>query len=469
MRKIIAIALLFIAVSAIAQNGPDTTAGPVITAVGKPDGAKTEIKINKDGSSLQSSDGMVALIIPEGAVPKNTVISIQPISNLMANGNGKAYRLEPSGIKFKKPLQLIFHYDDEEIKDSMQLLAGIAMQDDRGQWLSFKNCTIDTLAKTISANIMHFSDWANFMKIKLYPPYSRLKVKKQITLTIDLISSEDDGLSDLTPAGDDELSPLKKTSKQTFTTTWKANGIIKGNSRAGTIDAGTEKIATYKAPAEVPDQNPVAIAADIKGLNYATKVNGSIVTFKDLRLVSNILVYDNAYEVTITSSMDGNAGSELGTVTYKDTGSFVVSVNGKDTKIIEKVNRNIPDKLDYKGKCTVTQLKKGSGNVHLIGAQNIKVTPPASPGNDNWVEILFKRAPTIFPLLQFKCPPVGRGDWKTSTNAQANAMIAPMLPAFPQQIKFEAKEGERVIQEISQGGISYKVTVKKITEDPSID
>ena len=94
MRKIIAIALLFIAVSAIAQNGPDTTAGPVITAVGKPDGAKTEIKINKDGSSLQSSDGMVALIIPEGAVPKNTVISIQPISNLMANGNGKAYRLQ---------------------------------------------------------------------------------------------------------------------------------------------------------------------------------------------------------------------------------------------------------------------------------------------------------------------------------------------------------------------------------------
>lgn len=122
MRKIIAIALLFIAVSAIAQNGPDTTAGPVITAIGKPDGAKTEIKINKDGSSLQSSDGMVALIIPEGAVPKNTVISIQPISNLMANGNGKAYRLEPSGIKFKKPLQLIFNYDDEEIKDSMQLL-----------------------------------------------------------------------------------------------------------------------------------------------------------------------------------------------------------------------------------------------------------------------------------------------------------------------------------------------------------
>ena len=171
--------------------------------------------------------------------------------------------------------------------------------------------------------------------------------------------------------------------------------------------------------------------------------------------------------VTIISSMDGTAGSELGTVAYKDTGSFVVSLNGKDTKIIEKVNKNVPDKLDYSGKCIITQLKKGSGNVHLIGAQSIKVTPPSAPGNNSWVEIAFKRAPTILPLLQFKCPPVGKGGWTTNTNAQGNAMIAPMIPAYPQYIKFEAKEGEQIILEQGKPGepIYIKITVTQLKEE----
>ena len=51
-----------------------------------------------------------------------------------------AYRFEPSGIQFQKPVQVIFHYDEEEIKDSMQLLLGIAMQDDKGQWHSLNKC-----------------------------------------------------------------------------------------------------------------------------------------------------------------------------------------------------------------------------------------------------------------------------------------------------------------------------------------
>ena len=169
MKKLISAALLFVCINASAQNNTDTATRPVITDVGKPDGTKTSIKINREGSSLKSSDGMIEIRIPEGAVPKNTTISIQPITNLMANGNGKAYRLEPSGIQFKKPLQLIFHYDEAEIKDSMQLLMSIAMQNEKGQWLSLKKISLDTVKKTISGNINHFSDWANFMKIKLYP------------------------------------------------------------------------------------------------------------------------------------------------------------------------------------------------------------------------------------------------------------------------------------------------------------
>ncbi|MBK7346132.1 MAG: hypothetical protein IPI98_04280 [Chitinophagaceae bacterium] len=50
----------------------------------------------------------------------------------MTNGNGPAYRFEPSGILFKKPVQIIFHYDEEEIKDSLQLLMALPCRTKKG-------------------------------------------------------------------------------------------------------------------------------------------------------------------------------------------------------------------------------------------------------------------------------------------------------------------------------------------------
>lgn len=461
MKKIITLFFLFVAVTVFAQNNgaEDTIAKPAITAAGKPDGEKTEMKIGKEGGSFSSSDGKVKLIIPDGAISKKTTFTIQPITNMVPNGNGKAYRLEPSGIKFQQPVQLIFYYTDEEAADSMQLLMGIAMQDNTGQWHSLKKITLDTVAKTISGTVNHFSDWANFNAIKLYPSYTRLKVKKQLTLSIDLASSEDEELSPLSP--DDELAPLIKK-KIPWTSTWRANEIINGNVAVGKIDVGSKTMITYTAPAAVPAQNPVAITAELKGLKY--KYKGTV--FRELRLVSNILVYDNAYEVTMITSIDGMAGSELGKCTYKDTGSFVVSLNGKDTKIIEKVNKNTTAELDYKGKCTIIQLKPGSGNVHILGVQSIKVIPPATPNANSWIEIIFKHSPTIMPLLKITCPPIDKGSPTTITTAQANAMMFSM-PAFPQLVKFEAKEGEHTILKMGQEGseLFLKFTVKQIKDE----
>lgn len=463
MKTIIALLLFYLPASAQNNAAEDTATKPLITAVGKPAGKKTEIKINKDDAILRSSDGVVELIIPEGAVPKKTVISIEPVTNLMLNGNGKAYRLEPSGIEFKKPLQLIFHYDDEEIKDSMQLLMGIAMQDNSGQWFNLNKFTLDTVAKTISGSITHFSTWTNFERIKLYPSYARLKVKKIMSLTIDLISSEgeDDLLSDLT-----DLAPLKRKVRRLWTTTWKANGVVNGNSITGKIDAATEKAATYKAPDNVPNQNPVAVTADLKGLNY--KYRGT--TFTNLRLVSNVLIYDDAYEVTMISEVQDPSGVCMGASTYKDTGSFVVSLAGSTARLIERVNRNTSAFLNYSGgRCwDYTVLKPGTGNIHIAGTPVIKVTPPSAPGKNAWIEISFSRVPAVFPLFRItcKCDDAPGGPF-TSTNAQGIVMMAKFLRADPELIKFEAKEGEQVIIEHGQPGdlLYAKFTVKQLREE----
>jgi hypothetical protein len=468
MKTTISFALLLFSVPALTQDKAleNNAAGPVITAVGKPAGNKTEIKINKDVSSLRSSDGVVELIIPEGAVPKKTVISIQPITNLMPNGNGKAYRFEPSGVQFKKPIQLIFHYDEEEIKDSMQLLMGIAMQNDKGQWLSLKNFELDVVAKTISGNITHFSDWSNFTAIKLYPPYARVKVNKELDLTIDLVANEEE----LAPLDNDPmLAPLRRRNIS-WTSSWRANEILNGNNVVGTITPHSKVKATYKAPAKVPDRNPVAVTADLRGLNYTTKVRGQAITFTDLKLVSNLLIYDNAYEVTIVSEVQDPSGVCMGATTYKDTGSFVVSLNGSDARLIERVNRNTSAFLNYSGgRCWgYTILKTGTGNIHIAGTPVIKITPPSAPGKGAWIEISFRRVPAVFPTFQVTCKCDDAPDGPiTTTNAKGIVMMARFLAAQPEYIKFEAKEGEQVIiEQGNPGGLLYtKFTVKQLREE----
>lgn len=344
MKKIIAFVLLFVTANVSAQNevADDTVATPVITAVGKPAGKKTEIKLTKDGGSLKSSDGLVELIFPGGAVSKKTDVSMLPITNLMPNGNGLAYRFEPSGIQFQKPVQVVFRYDEEETKDTAQLLLGIAMQDDKGQWLSLNNSVVDTVAKIISGSINHFSDWSKFDQIKIEPSYARLKVKKNMSLTINLVSA-DDGGQELTA-----LSPMKKK-KIPWKATWMANEIINGNATEGKIAATSRTSIKYTAPAALPPKNPVAITADLAGIAYRTKIRGITTTFEKLRLVSNILIYDDAYEVTMISEIQGMAGTCLGAPTYKDTGSFVVSLRGQEARLIERVNKNTSAYLNYSG------------------------------------------------------------------------------------------------------------------------
>ena len=436
MKKTIVFALLFVAVNISAQNDADTAAKPIITAVGKPDGTKTEIKVPKDGSTLKSSDGMVELIIPEVAGPKNTIISIQPIVNLMTNGNGKAYRFEPSGTKFKSPLQIIFHYDSEEFIDSMQLLMGIAMQDSKGQWLGLKKIILDTTAKTVSGEINHFSDWSNFSAIKIEPSYARVKVGNTKPLEVT-------GVVPTPNDNDDDIAPLERSPKKVI---WKVNNIAGGNSAFGTIN-GRMLGAYYTAPSVIPNQNPVAVTANLIGLPL--KFNG--VVFKDLRLFSNLLIYDNAYEVKMESKQQGPA------YTYSDVGSFIVELNGKNAKMIEKINNNTDVLIVSKCKYVLINPGANHGHIHITGVRQIIVTP-AQPPNYPLVEISFISAPMSYSTFRVICPNF------SSTSEMATAKVA-QSPAMPLYIKFLAKEGEQVIEETKVPGGYYKVTVKQIKDE----
>jgi hypothetical protein len=480
MKKIIVFSFLLISVGAFAQDDAvlDTARHPAITEIGKPDGKIAEMKMNKDGGTLVSGDGKLELIIPSGALSKKTTISIQPITNLMPNGNGQAYRLEPSGIRFQKPVQLVFHYDPEESEDSMQLLMGIAMQDDKGQWYGLNKFTVDTVAKTISGNINHFSIWAMFDKLKLTAA-PRLKVKRSCQLNIL-------GVDWRTPKQkedydkewekqyqeryfNDALSPLTSW-KQPQTGIWRVNNIIKGNAEFGTlkfgkVDESKADANKYTAPDNVPDWNPVTISIDLVGASF--KINDK--TVQNLSLKTKILIYDNAYEVTMINRMEGSAGTLFGNVTYEDIGSFVVSLERGKAEIIEKKNRNLSDKLDYAGKCKIKLLNAGAnyGTIHIKAVKSIKVIPPSPSQTYPIVVIVFDQVPVRLSDLEFTCPPIPPETEPTiDTNKSSNAMLDSFMKALPITIRFEAKEGEQVLPgAINNEDIYYKATVKQLKDD----
>lgn len=100
MKKTFASLLLLIAFAACKKSNDPAIElpPPTPTAVGTPDGAAVTKNIGAAGGTILSSDGMLELVIPAGAVATPTDITIQPITNHAPNGVGKGYRCLPDGL-----------------------------------------------------------------------------------------------------------------------------------------------------------------------------------------------------------------------------------------------------------------------------------------------------------------------------------------------------------------------------------
>jgi hypothetical protein len=436
MKIIIVFIILFITVIASAQNDVlnDTIVKPVITELGKPDGEKAEMKIGKEGGSLKSSDGKVELVFPAGALTKNTNIIIQPVTNMAPNGAGKAYWFEPSGIQFKKPVQIIINYTDEEAEICPPDLMGLAIQNKQGQWSFIDYNSWDSTAKLLKGSITHFSGAGNVNKMMLIPNYKRIKVNTKLEVRLLNISSwfePNYGESD-----DDFFLPPAYVSDGR-TTLWYVNEIEGGNGprRDGFIFQYMKTGAVYEAPSRLPEINPVTVKVEL----YIIKKNRKGKTLNLIKtFTSKIHIYDKVYEVIMTSDIDLPSGD--GSVTYRDTGSFVVSLNGKETKIIEKINKNANDEFNYEfAGCKSKTIKPGSGYIHMVGVPVITVTP-ATPTQPTRVKIEFIRTKLILPVLEYTCTD-RKGKTFTGTTEQMNAIMS-MMNAYPQSIEFTAREGE---------------------------
>ena len=198
---------------------------PVVYPTGQPAGAAVSKMIDGSGGTLTSADNRITVTIPQGALTAATSISVQPISNTLPASPGLSYRLLPEGVTFSKPVNITFHYTDEEIKNSSEDVLSLAYQDKQGYWYKMKS-VVDRVAKTITVQTTHFSDWAMLEEYFISITPNPVKPGATAKLEIRLLSGKDSDDALLHPLGEVLSIPLQPNE----TLTWKlvaGNGSLK--------------------------------------------------------------------------------------------------------------------------------------------------------------------------------------------------------------------------------------------------
>ncbi len=431
------------------------------TAIGKADGEKNSIIIDKEGGRLMSSDKKIELVFPEGAITTKTTISIQPVTNTSIDGIGKGYDFEPAGTQFQIPVQLIFHYMDKDMEDGSPQLMGIATQDEKGVWYELKDIKLDTVLKTITGNIKHFSSWALNWSFSLKPEKKRVKVSKTVDILAMPIPIDNRDIGEKLEVHQGLFGPAANLNP----TGWYANVVLNGDAENGIFPASdsypllTWRV-TYQAPAKVPSRNPVEIMLAIVGAE-----NGIDGTKSTLFRRCYVEVYDDDYEVIMQSVMiSGDKKAWGGIRTATDKGSFIVSLENNKPALINIINNLEVMTNDCKNK--IFNPTTCTGLLHVAGIKDFKVTPANPPVQPySTVEIWFVPFPIEFTKSQFLCPPPpGYTQGGVSGNDIAGLSMN-FGSALPWNIKFLAKDGEQIIVNSKDEEGSLKIVVRKIKDD----
>lgn len=286
-----------------------------VTPVGVPDGAIITAQIGPSGGVLASPDNRVSVAIPAGAVSATQTFSIQGITNNCPAGAGKAFRFLPHGVNFTKPAIVTFRYSPEDLVGTAPALMRIGYQNEKGIWISPATRNLDTTARTLSVETMHFSDWAMFPTMQITPASAFLNPGENVRLTTAYI-----------PEGPKDADGLFVELPQFIPTDFIDKWALSG---AGSLTSNSN-VANYSAPAVIPATNPAAVTLILK----KTIKNGSQ-EYKDLRLVSNIFVapeglsvqIDNGAWHTYAAGVNGTGGRYM-VVGKDDTESASVSWKG---------------------------------------------------------------------------------------------------------------------------------------------
>lgn len=362
------------------------TPTPTPTAVGVPIGNAVSATIGATGGSVSTPDGKIALSIPAGALAADTVISIQPLTNMAHGKIGAAYRLTPDGQIFLTPVTLTFAYTDEDLAGTAADFLGAAFQTADGYWQWAGDVTLDTTAKTVSVSASHFSDWSNVRGLQIRPPKKTVRPNGSVGLQVKVCYpvSYDGGLASLASDCDATGQGIVATLS---IDEWSVNSREGGGDIFGTV-SGRGATATYMAPATVPIPNTVAVSARVHNPKKGP-------TAKTL-VVSNITIADESWTGTATNVfVDPEVGVVI-TVTANVTWTLE-STNNKVATYVP--TGTVTDTVGRFGECTASfDPSSHAIDPSIDGTLTIdnNFDPPTyrGHGQSNWIATLTVTCPT---------------------------------------------------------------------------
>ncbi len=287
-----------------AASGPAGGASAPTVAVtprGTAIGPIAERVVPAAGGSLTSADGRLTIDVPAGALPAMTKISIQAISNESPGGSGVGYRLLPEGPAFAAPVKITFTYGDADINGSEPLALNIAYQDAAGRWNAIQQLAHDEVARTVSVQTTHFSDWSLLLGWQLTPASASIGAGKAVDFEVTICYPAAAGSGELA-----RFVPVCRRDPRFFNVEeWSVNGVDGGKVATGTVASSSPGTARYSAPNSAPPTNPVNVAA------RGTMANG-----KTLLLIASVWV--EAYP-PLSGNIISTQVTKVGTATMTHT------------------------------------------------------------------------------------------------------------------------------------------------------
>jgi hypothetical protein len=225
------------------------------TPAGAPIGTAVHKVMDQKGGELTSADGILKVIIPEGALETAKEISIQPLTNELPGGIGNAFRILPHGEQFKKPVTIQFRYKEEDLAATLPEFLDVACQNAEGSWEIQTHPAVDKVNRTLTVTTVHFSDWGYFKSLTLTPAEATVALGGSVDLKITtrFPYMDPDDASENPSSVKVLRTPRELRSDEIKKWSYEGNGIL--------VSRGAQ--AFYTAPEQEPDANPESVAAHI--------------------------------------------------------------------------------------------------------------------------------------------------------------------------------------------------------------
>lgn len=317
------------------STGLDSSAPVAITGIGTPVGSPVSKSIGAAGGVLTSTDGVVVLTIPAGALTTATNITIQPVTSQMPDSLGLGYSLLPNGTKFNVPVTISFHYTSSQFANNNPEFSTIAYQDSSGAWVSDPiNRDFDTTAKTVSLEVSHFTtfEMAEWLIVRSLP--SELHAGKKATMFVAQSFWEKGTYPVIRFKTFDQLQSSQVES-------WQVEDIPGGSASVGTIVQNSNlSSATYYAPTSIPQRKVVFVKCVTKIHEVVYKKgkvyedNPHLTAGQALTLLPdpeyNLTVKYFVIDSTIAPDFYNSPGVTPGTPVYTDSVQFDIDLKVSD-------------------------------------------------------------------------------------------------------------------------------------------